>query len=369
MSREPGAVAHPEPGGAGAGNIAAGQVWPRLAPGALIAVLPVQNMSGAKVPDKVIRARLENMVRRQGLDLVSDEVLDDFIVRHRLRNTAGVNGRIAEALRKETGAEGVLSSALELYGGGSVPRISLTAWLDSCGAQPRILWMDGTSLSGDESPGLLDLSLVPDMEHLLDKALPSLFASWGPTFAHEAADYWEKRRLELGGERFSPRTYYRSGSFVPGRPYTVAVIPFSNLSERKYAGELMELQFVRLLHQWPNLTVIEPGELRQYLLQYRITMEEGLSLANAEVLFAKLGVDLVVTGKIFDYDDYVGSVGKPIVDFSVEVFGRDGNKTLWASKSTADGEQGVYFFDFGKVYTAHTLAERMVGAIGRMLEQ
>jgi TolB-like protein len=348
-----------------------------LAPGSLIAVLPLQNMSGTKVPGKKIQERLENMLRRKGMRLVDERVMQDFIVRHRIRYTAGVDGDLARALREETGAEAVLFCVVELYREEIMPKMSLTVWLDMCSDPPRVLWMASKSLSGDATPGLLDLGMVRDADRLLDRVLVSLFASWVPSLLppaaavtnEEAAVYRTQPWQGDGAQRFRPQEYYRSEIYSPQQRYTVAVMPFYNLSERKYAGELMELNFVRQLRQLPTLTVIEPGELRQYLLRYRIIMEDGLSLANTEVIFAKLGVDLIVSGKVFDYEDYVGMVGKPIVDFSVEIFSREGNKPLWTSKSYTNGEKGVFFFDIGKVYTAHNLAGQMVGAIAGMLGQ
>lgn len=236
--------------------------------------------------------------------------------------------------------------------------------------------MASKSLTGDENPGLLDLGVVLDPDRLLDRVLVSLFASWQSTLMptadvtrEEHVAYQVQPWQRGGAHKFRPQEYYRSEIYSPQQRYSVAVMPFYNLSERKYAGELMELNFVRQLRRLPNFTVIEPGELRQYLLVYRIIMRDGLSLASAEVLFAKLGVDLIVSGKVFDYDDYIGTVGKPIVDFSMEIFSRDGNKTVWTSKSYTNGEKGVFFFDFGKVYTAHNLAGQMAGAVAGILGQ
>jgi TolB-like protein len=352
------------------------EILPPLTTGSLIAVLPLQNMSGSKVPRKKIQEKLKKVLNQQGVRLVDDQVMEDFIVRHRLRYSAGIDGDLARALREETGADSVLFSVVELYREEDMPKMSLTVWLDRCDNPPRVLWMASKSLSGDENPGLLDLGMVRDPDRLLDRVLVSLFASWMPTLM-PTADVTRKeaaasRAQPLQGSRsqkFRPQEYYRSEIYSPQQRYSVAVMPFYNLSERKYAGELMELNFVRQLRRLPNFTVIEPGELRQYLLNYRIIMQDGLSLAYAEVIFAKLGVDLIVTGKVFDYDDYIGTIGRPIVDFSMEIFSRDGNKTVWTSKSYTNGEKGVFFFDLGKVYTAHNLAGQMVGAVAGMLGQ
>ncbi|MBU1641009.1 MAG: hypothetical protein KKG53_11090 [Proteobacteria bacterium] len=349
------------------GQSVAYEILAPLGPESLIAVLPLQNLSGAKAPLKKIQEHLESMVRQKGMRLVDEQLLGDFIKRHRLRYTAGIDSRLTLALQQETGADAVLFSTLELYSERGVPKISLTAWLDMCSAQPRIIWMNSKSLSGDETPGLLDLGMIRNPDQLLDKVLTDLFKSWEPLLLPSPSR--QLPRQVDGAGKFRPQEYFRSESFSPRRRYTVAIMPFYNLSERKYAGELMELHFVRQLRKVANLTVIEPGELRQFLLRYRIIMEDGLYLAHAEVLFAKLGVDLLVTGKIFDYEDYGGMIGRPIVDFSVEVFSRQGNQTVWTSKSYTDGANGVFFFDLGKVYTAHNLAGQMVGTIAGMLEQ
>ena len=58
----------------------------------------------------------------------------------------------------------------------------------------------------------------------------------------------------------------------------MAVIPFTNRSDRKYAGELMVLHFVNQLRKIGKFHVIEPGVIRHELLQYRVIMEEGLRL-------------------------------------------------------------------------------------------
>jgi hypothetical protein len=40
---------------------------------------------------------------------------------------------------------------------------------------------------------------------------------------------------------------------------------------------------------------------------------------------------------------------------------------VWSSRSYNDGEEAVHFFDWGRVSTAHSLANRMVEAIGEMV--
>jgi hypothetical protein len=113
--------------------------------------------------------------------------------------------------------------------------------------------------------------------------------------------------------------------------------------------------------------VVEPGEVRQVLLRSRTIMEGGLSLPQADILRADLDVDLVLTGIVMDYQDYIGGWGNPKVEFSARVFDMQTRQIVWSSSSYNEGDDGVFFFNLGKVNTAHGMASGMVGSVvGRM---
>ena len=137
-------------------------------------------------------------------------------------------------------------------------------------------------------------------------------------------------------------------------------MPFLNYSFRKHAGEIISLQFVRALSKIGNFRLIEPGVVRQSLLQSRIVMYDGISLSNASAVFSRLNVDFVLAGRILDYEDYQGPSGKPRVSFSARLIERDSLQIYWLARSYHEGDQGVFFFDWGKIKTAHKLANHMV---------
>jgi hypothetical protein len=139
----------------------------------------------------------------------------------------------------------------------------------------------------------------------------------------------------------------------------VAVVPFFNESTRKNAGQIMVLHFVKWLTELENFSVIEPGVVRQELLTFRIIMDEGVSLAQADLIFSSLDADLILSGKVIDYQDFQGFAGKPRVDFSALLVERNTREVVWASKSYNDGDDRVFFFDWGRVNTAHVMASEM----------
>jgi hypothetical protein len=322
----------------------------------LTAVWPVTNLSSTPAPLEEIRKLLSKSFEQQGLEIVTAETLERFIVKHRVRYMGGLNEMTAIDFKYETGADAVLITSVELYSEVSPPQVALTCRLVSTGNNPEILWMDGVGLAGDDSVGILQLSLIEDPRELLDKAVQYLSTSL-------AAYLSGKRYLPVSRRqiiKFWPKVSYRSPVFEPGWKYTVAVVPFFNPSENRFAGEIMALHFVKELLKSENFEVIEPGIIRHLLLQMRITMDGGISIADSHALFSRLNANLILTGKVFDYQDSRGPTGKAKVDFSAQIIERRSREIVWTCESYNEGDHGVFFFDWGQVNTAHAMASEMV---------
>jgi hypothetical protein len=68
-----------------------------------------------------------------------------------------------------------------------------------------------------------------------------------------------------------------------------------------------------------------------------------------------------------DYQDYQGIWGKPKVDFSATVIERESREVIWSSSSYNEGDDGVFFFDRGRVNTAHAMASQMVQRVAKRM--
>ncbi len=336
----------------------------RGAPVASLAVFPFENLSGSAVPLKSLRTSLLEELRQRGFHLLDEDTLERFMARHRVRYTAGIDEEIAHALKEETGVEGALLTSIELYSEGVVPKIALTSRMVSTGNAPTILWIDGVGMAGDDHPGILDLGLINNPRVFVRKALGMV----GESLVARMASKEGGRGTMKAERKFRPRIAYRS-DLEEARKYTVAVVPFFNKSDRKNAGDVLVLQFVRALQGLGNFEVIEPGLVRKAFLNLRIIMDEGVSLEDAQALFAVLGADLVLAGEVFDYQDYEGPVGVAKVNFTVQLIERKNRMVVWSSESYNKGDDGVFFFDLGKVNTAHAMAIQMADSIGGMLVQ
>ena len=337
------------------------QITPAISHDTLIAILPVENLSSVKAPLKELGEALEEGLRKRGYRLLPADVLEKFMKAHRMRYTGGIGSDMATALLKETGAEAVLTTSLESFQEAKPPKIALSCRVVLCGEVPEIVWMDSVGRTGDDSPGLLSLGLINDQKRLTDEALQPVLDSLDNYLAGKP-----QPPVEVDS-KFRPKEDFRVADFDPDRHYSVAVVPFLNKYARKNAGFVVPLAFVKILNQYENLRVIEPGRVREQLLKYRLIMPAGPSLAVSDILASPtyLAADLVFSGHVFDYQDLWGTAK---VDISTQMFNGPQRKVVWWSRSSAAGDDGVFFFDVGRILSTHNLLDGMAASIcSRML--
>ena len=323
-----------------------------------IVLFPLENLSGGPAPLKAIRESYRAELVKRGIVPIDDETMEGFMAKNRIRYTAGINGATGEALRSEIGANAVLMTSVELYTESAPPKIAIISRLVSSGPHPEILWADGAGMAGDETPGLLDLHLVNDPNVLKGRTVESLAVSLSnylrePNHAHASG---------AAKGKFAPKISYQDEDMDKGKA-RVAVAPFFNRSNRKNGGELMALHFIVSLKRSGRYNVVEPGLVRDLFLNRRIIMDDGISYVDADSLFSGLDIDLVLTGKVTDYQDYEGAYGEPIVAFSTQLMQREDWKVIWSSMSRNEGNDRVFFFDLGKVNTAYLMASQMTRSV------
>lgn len=327
-----------------------------------VAVFPVENLSSDSAPVDQIRQGLIERLTRAGVKVLETPALDAFMARHRVRYAAGIDASTGDALRRETGVDGVVIASVDLSSRAAPPKLSLTVRLVSVAAAPVVAWADDAGLAGDDAPGFFELRVVNDYGRLLSRVLDSMADSM-------------VRRLRTPGEpvtpmarsKFRPKMAYRGLRLEPGRSYSVAVVPFFNLSERRNAGEILALLFMRHLSALPQFHVVDTGVTRQQLLDARIIMDGGLSVADAEMVAALTEADFVLGGRVIRYEDYDGPAGRTRVEFSAVLIDRKTRRVVWSSDSDNSGSDGVRWFERGTSKTAHAMATQMVGLTARMI--
>ncbi len=319
-----------------------------------IVVFPVENLSGKPAPLKEIRQAVMQGLARQGAVVLDDKEMLQFMARHRVRYAGGVDTVTAKAWKEEAGMEAVLITSLDQYEVSDLPKIAVTCRLVTTGDMPHILWMENIDLSGDDSPGLFGVGLIDNIGQLQQKALKQLLGSLAAFYA----DKTDASKGSTAVETFKPKAAHEKPFFVPDKIYTVAVMPFYNRSKSSRAGEVLALRFVSQLVKNKAFEVMEPGVVRQKLLNYRMIMIDGPSKADMKSFFVNLETDLILIGRLFDYEE-----GKLRMEFDVQVYERKSESTVWSSWSHNQGNDAVVLFDWKRVNNAGALASKMARSI------
>lgn len=329
-----------------------------------LAVLPVHNLSGRGVPAREIREAICGALASRGIAVWNDETFDRFMLANRVRYTGGVDESLSRSFRNRGNIRGVLITTIELYEASGAPKIAMTCRLVDVGEKPAIQWIDSVALTGFDNPGILDLGRIRDIRVILDKGVRTLAASLEARLSGEISPTVTVSRGE-----HPPRMMHRKasiGEITAGE--SVIVLPFTNDSPRRYAGEIMQLRMVERLFS-AGFRVIEPGVVRDELLRRRMIFDRGVSIPQADTLLNATGVRFLMGGTVQEYDDSSGEGGRPLVSFSSHAITAGDARIVWSASFRNHGEEGVYFYDWGKILTASSLASSMAATAVTSFQQ
>ncbi len=328
---------------------------------ARLALFPPENLTGGPAALQSFAASLERALAGAGIEVVLGDAVNQYLARHRIRYTAGIDGPSARAAKEELGVDGLLVTWVEQYETGNPPKLAVTMRVVSAEERPRITWMGAAAAAGDDAPGLLGLGLIESMSKLETKALEGLAGSLASLLDGKGTRSATCRPgLGLGW-------FHRSLDLDTARRVSVIVLPFVNRTSRRGAGEIVAMGLARQLAAAPSLDVVELGIVRDELLNFRLVMPEGPSLDDVLALNASLRADLVVSGQVLEY--YEGLTGAPKIGFAVTVLDGRTRKVVWRSSSHAKGDDRVVFFGLNRISTASELACHMArSVVDRLLE-
>jgi hypothetical protein len=329
-----------------------------------LAILPAENLTGRSLDAAPIEEALGSALASRGVEVLPAADLRALMDRHRVRFTGGLDPELAKAFREEAGVAGAVITSVERWSEKDPPELGLTVRVVATSPDLRVVRASDVGLHGEDRPGFLDLGVVHDPVVLVDRA--------AATLADVMTSPEPSRGSRSGSEgRFRPRLAYgaATGHDKP-TAVRVAVLPFTNRSERRGAGELIALHFARRLADLPGVEVVEPGLVRSVLLKLRLIPAGGISYSQADVLRETLGADLLVTGDLLDYAEGAGEGAPPVVDYTAQLLDTASRRVVWSSFSHNTGSDRVWFFGQGRLRSAAALGSAMAqSTVDRMFRR
>lgn len=147
--------------------------------------------------------------------------------------------------------------------------------------------------------------------------------------------------LALSGCASGPKTSqatYHDPNMDFGLVQSVAVLPFTDLSQTGKSGEKVRDVFMTMLQAQVEVYVIPPGEVARSIS--RIQPENAAEPTAEEVvrLAENLEADVLVTGTVLQYGEVrSGSAAANVCTVSVEMFEGQTGTIVWSASATSGG--------------------------------
>jgi len=153
------------------------------------------------------------------------------------------------------------------------------------------------------------------------------------------------------------------------RTGAVAVLPFNNLSQYPYAGEIVTELMYTELYATEKLILIPPHEVKERL---GIEVEEGVDGLMRRYTIAqlaeKLGADSLVIGSVNEFKYKKGVHDKPVVGVDVKLVVAPVGETVWATSYTR--EDFSFLFHTGSLNeTAQKVCQHVARSLTRSLSK
>ncbi len=144
----------------------------------------------------------------------------------------------------------------------------------------------------------------------------------------------------------------------------VGIIPFSNLTSERNAGDKMTSSFTTALRIENVVETPAPGDFlkiyRDIVKGDRVNVAEELTGEEVINMGKAAGVEGIFAGAVRDFGmSRVGTEEFPLVGVVIRFFDCQSGKVIWSYETTRRGGPGFPVFSFGETHTLGDLATKI----------
>lgn len=143
----------------------------------------------------------------------------------------------------------------------------------------------------------------------------------------------------------------------------VGVVPFTNLSADRFAGEKMTSAFVTELLITEKFDVIERGEFDHVVQQVRSSTSGSpsteLTAEQLKAIGEQAGVSGIIEGVVKEYEMIrLGQGNYPLISFSVKLVDAPTGRVVWESNYSTKGGPKLPIISLGETHTLGELSQK-----------
>lgn len=131
-----------------------------------IAILPFRNFSETKEAGKIITAIISTELYKTGFfNIIEPGEINRVMTAYKIWDTNSMGTREFEIIRKELGADGIVTGLVHEYSISANPKIGITARMINC-RTGTILWICSISRSGSQNSTVFDIGRISNISEL-----------------------------------------------------------------------------------------------------------------------------------------------------------------------------------------------------------
>ncbi len=140
------------------------------------------------------------------------------------------------------------------------------------------------------------------------------------------------------GCRGNVSTYHISQDMDFGSVKRVAVLPLDNLTNERYAGEIVRQVVISELLASGLVDVVVPGEVIAAIQKLRLKPEESLNAEQIKAVGKDLKVQAVILGSVGKFGEArVGNISAPEISITLMMADTSSGSIVWSATRTSGG--------------------------------
>ncbi len=168
-----------------------------------IAVIPFDNLSGEDLPLDFTQA-IYDWFQGKSFKIISQDTLEQFFVKRRVRRTSGVNKAIVRELGRTLDVDALIMGSINLLSGGNNPKVDVSAQMVNT-LDSSIMWVNSVSYSGNDFATLLGIGKIRSLKKLVEIAIEDLLKDMPEVFEEEKESNSGMAPFEIVQASFYPK--------------------------------------------------------------------------------------------------------------------------------------------------------------------
>jgi TolB-like protein len=305
-----------------------------------VALFPFENLTDEKIALEQVMPVIRNELESKGFEILDDNVLNNFLLKKRVRNTGYVSKDLAQKAGNELKVNAIITGSINSFFLRENPQVGILARMIDT-SDGSILWANQSSATGEDFTTILGLGTVKSMDKLISIVVERLFASISTTKFQKVKELTHR----------------------------IAIMPFKNKSRHKDAGTVVTYMFLVELFKNFNFEPVEYGMVREMVVNLRLKQKGELDYNNLKLMSDTLGVDGVLLGTVEHYSDGLDTSSPPEVAVSARLINARKNRIIWSDSVHFKGDDEIKVLDWGRIRSIDNVAYKVVSKLIQKMEK